>query len=145
MHIPPKVPGLRIFTVLVSLYAVVWISLEGEVGQLLLLAAGLSLVAGGHAMQRLMGNWTLSKRRWLLFTALTGLLLALAAGLLALLLAAVKTGLHAHGPEFSAEEFEWLLRQIPLWAVAGTLAGLGLGLLAGYFWGDVRLPKDVDS
>ena len=145
MHIPPKVPGLRIFTVLVGLYAVVWISLEGQLGRLLLLAASLSLVAGGYAVQRLLGGRTLSKGQWLVVSAGIGFLLALAAGLLALLLIAVKTGLHSHGPEFSAEEFDWLLRQIPIWAVAGALAGLGLGLLAANLRGDEHLRKDADS
>lgn len=136
MRIPPTIPGLRIFAVLVGLYAVAWIGFEGELGRLLLLAVGISLVVSGYAVQRFLGGRTLSRTRWLLFSAGMGFLLALAAGLLAIPLAAVKTGLHTHGPEFSAEQLDWLLGQIPLWAVAGALAGLGLGLLAVNYWGD---------
>ena len=69
MHIPSRVPGLRIATVPVGLYAVVWIGLEGDLGRLLLLAAGLSLVAGGYAVQRFLGGRQLSKGRWLLASA----------------------------------------------------------------------------
>jgi hypothetical protein len=138
MHIPSRVPGLRIATVLVGLYAVVWISLEGDLWRLLLLSAGLSLVAGGYAMQRFLGGRQLSKGRWLLASAGIGFLVALSAGLLALLLMAVKTGLHSHGPEFSAEQLDWLLRQIPIWAIAGALAGLGLGLLAANYQGETN-------
>jgi hypothetical protein len=40
---------------------------------------------------------------------------------------AVKTGLHAHGPEFTPAEINWVLQQTPIWTAAGLLAGLGLG------------------
>jgi hypothetical protein len=143
MRIPPTIPGLRAFTVLVALYAVAWISFEGALGRLLLLAAGISLLVAGHAVRRFLGGRTLSRRKWLLFSAGMGFLLALATGLLALLLAAVKTGLHAHGPEFSAEQLDWLLSRIPLWSVAGALAGLGLGLLAVNYRGEGKPGKDA--
>ena len=42
---------------------------------------------------------------------------------------AIKTGLHAHGPEFSGSELDWVLQQIPMWALVGLLGGLGLGFL----------------
>jgi hypothetical protein len=140
MYVPPKIPGLRIATVLVALYAVVWISLEGNMGRLLLLAAGLSLIGVGYAVQRLLGGRTLSKRRWIITSAGIGFLVALSTGLLALLLTALKTGLHSHGREFSGEQVDWLFRQIVIWASAGALAGLGLGLLTA----DRHLRKAAD-
>ena len=62
-------------------------------------------------------------------TAVFGALLGLGSALFTLLFMAVKTGLHAHGPEFTAEEVNWVVQQIPLWTVVGLLGGLGLGLL----------------
>jgi NhaP-type Na+/H+ or K+/H+ antiporter len=55
--------------------------------------------------------------------------MGLGSALLILFLMALKTGLHAHGPEFSAIEVSWVLQQIPLWAAAGLAGGLGVGLL----------------
>ena len=46
-----------------------------------------------------------------------------------LLLMAVKTGLHAHGPEYSAAQLAAVVGQWPLWIGAGALAGAGVGLL----------------
>ena len=40
-----------------------------------------------------------------------------------------KTGVHAHGPEFSPAEIGWLMQQAVLWSLVGTIAGAGLGLL----------------
>lgn len=145
MKIPPKIPGLRIAALPVALYAVIWITLEGDLGRLLLLAAGLSLVGGGFIVQRFLGGRTLSGGRWLLVSAGTGFLLVLSTGLLATLLMALKTGLHAHGPEFSAEQFDWLLGQLPIWAVAGALAGLGLGLLAQNLEQGEHLDRNTGS
>ena len=51
-------------------------------------------------------------------------------GLLTLLIMAVKTGLHGHGPEFSPAEISWVIDQIPLWSLVGLLAGLGVGIVA---------------
>ena len=145
MHIPPKIPGLRIVTIMVALYGVVWIALEGNLGRVLLLAAGLSLVVVGHVVQRTLGGRLLSRRRWLVLSAGIGCILALSVGLLALLLMALKTGLHAHGPEFAREEFDWLLGQLPVWAVAGALAGLGFGLLRVTVVGGEPPHGDTDS
>jgi hypothetical protein len=55
--------------------------------------------------------------------------MGLGCALLGLALMAIKTGLHGHGPEFTAAEIEWLVGQIPVWTAAGVPAGLGLGML----------------
>jgi hypothetical protein len=133
MALPQRIPGLKWLTAIVGLYGVVWLSLEGAVGQVMLLATGLALLGAGYMTQRLLGGKLLDPSRWLLFSAALGALLGLGNGLLALILMAVKTGLHGHGPEFTAAEIEWLVSQIPLWILAGLIAGLGLGLLAMAF------------
>ena len=53
-----------------------------------------------------------------------------------LLLMAVKTGLHAHGPEYSAAQMAAVVGQWPFWVGAGVLAGMGLGMLALALTGD---------
>ena len=82
-----------------------------------------------YLSQHFLGGRTFSVKQWWGITAVLGLLLGLGSGLLTLLFMAVKTGLHAHGPEFTPPEVTWLLQQILLWTAVGLLAGLGLGLL----------------
>jgi len=135
MQLPDKVPGIKWLTILVAVYAVLWISLEGSIGQALLLSAGFSILLLGYLYQRFLGGRHLSYRAWLLISTVAGLLLGLLFGLLTLLLMAVKTGLHGHGPEFSPDQISWLLQQIPLWSVIGLIAGLGLGLIVAGFNG----------
>ena len=130
MAVPQRIPGLKWLTVIVGLYGLVWLSLEGAVGQVILLAVGIGLLGAGYATQRLLGGKELAPSRWLLLSAALGALLGLGIGLLVLILMAIKTGLHGHGPEFTAAEIEWTISQIPLWTLAGLIAGLGLGLLA---------------
>jgi hypothetical protein len=61
--------------------------------------------------------------------ALWGLALGAGTVLTTLFLMAVKTGLHAHGPEFSAADINNVWQQLALWSLVGLLGGLGLGLL----------------
>jgi hypothetical protein len=130
MHVPIRFPGLRLATLLVGAAVIVWIAPEGDLASVLALAAALVLLLLAHAVQRWLGGKVLSAGRWLVTLSLLGLAAGFASGLLALLLMVVKTGLHAHGPEFSPPEIAWILRSTPWWAGAGLLGGAGLGLLA---------------
>ncbi len=129
MTVPARIPLLKIFSVILFLYAIFWISLEGRLWQSILLAIGVTIVAAGYAWQRYLGGRTFSLRTWLIATGLSGMLFGLLVGLLTILLMVVKTGLHGHGPEFTTGEISWVLEQIPLWSTIGLLAGLGAGVL----------------
>lgn len=129
MKIPTKIPGVRWLTAIVGLYSLIWISLEGALWQVILLALGLGLLCAFYVLQRLLGGHRISAGRWMAFCAGLGGAGGLACALLTLALMVIKTGLHGHGPEFTPAEIEWLLRQMPLWSIAGGLAGLGLGML----------------
>jgi hypothetical protein len=129
MQIPAKIPGLRGATVLLGVYAAVWISLEGSLFRVVLMAWWVTAVSLAFLTQRYRGGRTLSTTRWLALVAGLGFFLGLGSGLLALFFMALKTGLHAHGPEFSPRQINWVVRQVPWWSGAGILAGLGFGLL----------------
>lgn len=129
MEVPEKIRGLKWLTILVGLYAVVWLSLEGAPGQVIALAVGLAMLGAGYLTQRLLGGRELAASQWLLFAGALGAATGLAGALLTLVLIAIKTGLHGHGPEFTTSQIEWIVGQIPLWTVTGTIAGLGVGLL----------------
>ena len=129
MSIPPRLPGLKLATILLAGYFVLWIPLEGNLTQTVLIGVWVALVTAGHLMQRWLGGRTLGRGRWLLVAAAFGLSLGLGSAILTLLAMTLKTGLHAHGPEFTRAEINWALAQLPYWTAAGLLAGLGLGLL----------------
>lgn len=129
MQFPDRVPGLKLATVLVAVYAVVWIALEGDLVRVTVLGAATSFVIVGALFQRWFAGRRLAPLVWLALCAALGAILGFNSGMFTLLFMAVKTGLHAHGPEFSPEQINWLLEQLPWWTSAGLLAGLGLGLL----------------
>ena len=129
MHIPAKIPGLKFITVLMGIYAAIWISLEGALWRVMLMGVGATAVSLLHLLQKYGGGRVISWPRWLGLTAIIGLLFGLGSSLLTLVFMAIKTGLHAHGPEFTLQEIQWVSQQTPLWAAVGLLIGLGLGML----------------
>ncbi|MDX1687790.1 MAG: hypothetical protein R3248_07385 [Candidatus Promineifilaceae bacterium] len=129
MRIPSRLPGLKAATILLAIYAVAWIALEGHLLRVVGLAVGLTLVALGHGVQRYVGGRRLSLRAWLALAAGCGLAAGAGSGVLTLLFMALKTGLHAHGPEFAAAEIHWVASRLVGWAAGGLLAGLGIALL----------------
>jgi hypothetical protein len=129
MQIPSRIPGLRLATLLLVAAGAIWIAPEGNLTLDLAFSTAVTLVLLAHLVERSVGGRRLAPWRWLLLLALLGFVAGAATAALALLLMAVKTGLHAHGPEYSAAELAWVAGSIPLWAVAGLLAGVGLALV----------------
>jgi hypothetical protein len=105
-------------------------ALEGSLVRDLLLAALALAVGMAYFGKRSFGGRTLPVGRAVAFSAAAGLTYGIGLALLTLLLMALKTGLHAHGPEYAAREIVWVWSQLPTWGGAGALTGLGLGLLA---------------
>lgn len=115
---------------IVGIFTAVWMVTEGDLLRDVLLAASLLLVGLMAIARRWSGLRALPPSRTVALGAAAGLAYGMGLVLLTLFLMAVKTGLHAHGPEYTAHELFWVWRQLPLWAVAGGLVGLGVGLLA---------------
>ncbi len=114
---------------LLGVYSAVWMSLEGALWRVVIMGAGVTAVTLSHFLQKYGGGHIVSTRKWVMITAVTGLLFGLLSGPMTLIFMAVKTGLHAHGPEFTPDQITWAIHQIPIWTTVGFLAGLGLGLL----------------
>ena len=83
----------------------------------------------GYGWQRWLGGKIVRRGLGVLVTAVSGGLLGTGSVLLTFVFMAVKTGLHAHGPEFSQAEIAWVWHILPLWTAVGLLVGLGLGLI----------------
>ena len=130
MSVPTRFPGLKVATILLSAYAAVWIALEGALWQVMVMGIGVTLVAAGHLTQRYLGGHTFSVKVWVGLTAVFGLLIGISCAALTLAFMAVKTGLHAHGPEFTLVEISWVIQQLPLWGIIGLLVGTAVGLLS---------------
>lgn len=129
MQVPKTLPGLKWFTIVAAIFGVIWISLEGGLWQVILMATLVVLASAGFIFQRFFGGHQLSRSSWLMVTTLFGLVMGICLPIFTLVFMAVKTGLHGHGPEFSPAEIEWVIRQTPIWAITGLLAGLGIGVL----------------
>ncbi len=129
MQIPAKLPGLKWLTIVWMVYGVVWIAPEGVLWQVVLLGVVTTAVLLAYVVQKVAGGRLVPWGWWLVGTAVTGALFGLLTGLLTLFFMALKTGLHAHGPEFTPSEIDWVLAQIPLWTAVGLLSGAGLGMV----------------
>jgi hypothetical protein len=69
-------------------------------------------------------------RYYLMRHLLVGALAGLAVAPLAILLMALKTGLHSHSaPDFTFEQMLVLLIRTPIWVIVGLLLGLGGSLI----------------
>jgi hypothetical protein len=129
LNFPSKIPGLKLLLIVWGMYTAVWISLEGALWRVVLMGVTTAILAVGHLVQRMVGGKMVGRGVGLLVAAVSGLALGGGSGLLSLIFMAVKTGLHAHGPEFSQGEVAWVLKQLPLWSAVGLLVGLGFGLI----------------
>ncbi len=130
MKIPATYPHFKAAVALVGLYAAIWMALEGSLGRDLLLAASLMAMTLFYLSSRYLGGRALPAGQAVALTTTAGMVYGVGLVLLTLFLMALKTGMHAHGPEYAAGEIAWVWRQLGLWSGAGALIGLGLGLLA---------------
>lgn len=141
-RIPTRIRGLNVLAILWVVAALAWIAPEGDLMlDIALAAAGVALVVVWW-LARWFGGREVGLPLWLGLASLAGLAWGLGASGLVVVLMGLKTGLHAHGPEYSSAEVAWVWRQIPFWIVAGLPAGLGVGLLAAALQSG-RPPADV--
>ena len=115
---------------IVGIFTAVWMVTEGDLLRDVVLAASLLLVGLMAIARRWSWLRALPPGKTVALGAVGGFAYGMGLVLLTLFLMAVKTGLHAHGPEYTTYELVWVWNQLALWAVAGSLVGLGMGLLA---------------
>jgi hypothetical protein len=129
MQIPHRLPGFKWLVVFWAMSAVLWSMLEGDLRRVLFFGLLSTLTGLAYLFQRLLNGRRFSAIRGLLIMGFWGLALGAGTVLVTLFLMAIKTGLHAHGPEFSLAEMTSVWQHLPLWSVVGGLFGLGVGLL----------------
>ena len=131
VQIPARIPLLKPFTVLLGVAFFIWLALEGDLRYVLTLGCLAVAVGWGQTLQRLIGGRQLRLWRFLALMVASGAVAGLVTNLVVLILMAVKTGLHGHGPEFNQTEIEWVMAQLAPWLFIATLIGLGVGLIIG--------------
>lgn len=129
METPDRVPVLKWATILVAAYGAIWIALEGNLVRVTVLGCAVALLLVGALFRRWVAGRRFAIGLWVVVCAALGTLAGFSSAILTLIFMALKTGLHAHGPEFDALQIGWVVQQIPWWTSAGLLAGLGLGLI----------------
>lgn len=135
MRIPESTIYLRCAVWIWGGYALLWIALEGALAQVVALAVGTTAVVLLYALSRLRGR-RFGVALWVGGTAVVGIIAGAVTVGLTLMLMALKTGLHAHGPEFTPGEIRWVAAQLSLWSTAGSVLGIGTGLLTAGLWRD---------
>ena len=83
-------------------------------------------------MRRILGGRRVTGIKLGILLALLGTLYGALSNIMVLVFMTIKTGAHAHGPEYTTFQIDWIINQLPYWAVAGLLAGIGFGLLFGH-------------
>ena len=131
VEIPVRIPLLKPFTMLLGLAFFIWLALEGDLRYVLTLGSMAVAVGWGQALQRLLGGRQLRLWRFLALMVASGAVAGLVTNLVVLILMAVKTGVHGHGPEFNQTEIDWVIAQLAPWLLIATLIGLGIGLIVG--------------
>lgn len=129
MQFPQKIPGFRWLLMVWAVYTAVWISREGALWQVVTMGTMTTMLLVGFGWERWLGGKPVQHGVGVLVTAVSGVILGAGSSLLSLLFMTIKTGLHAHGPEFSQAEIAWVWNSLPLWTAVGLLVGLGLGLI----------------
>ena len=114
MTIPDKIPGLRWLTVLLAAYFALWIMREGNLAQTVLLGVSSCGIAAAHLIQRYGRGRVLPHWQWLAGMTIAGLFGGGSSVFATLAFMAVKTGLHAHGPEFTPAEITWVWQHLTL-------------------------------
>ena len=133
IHIPDLSRYIKALTFLWGGFGLFWITVEGSLAWVTAMGISTTAVSLLHLLTRLQGR-IFQRIWWLLGTAVIGTISGTVAVGLTLTFMAVKTGLHAHGPEFFPWDINWLFQQPPLWTTIGLLLGISFGFFTGAIW-----------
>jgi hypothetical protein len=109
----------------------VWFDLEDRgLAVVMGLSAVVCLAFALSGIARWRGGKQIERRRWLLESMGTGLLWGALVAPVAVLLILIKISLHSHGtPDFTTGDINQVMARLPVWALAGVLAGEAMGLI----------------
>ena len=118
---------MRLLALILGIALLLWYPVE-DVSQLSVVIFAV-LISTWFALRALLPVHP-AGRYYLWHHLLVGALAGLAVAPLAILLMALKTGLHSHSaPDFTFEQMQVLLIRTPIWFIVGLLLGLGGSLI----------------
>ena len=126
---PIRPAWLRVFAFLLAAVILVWLTIEenGEFGVLLI--SGLICTWGAVYF---LNKINPGRKQFVLWYIAAGGAAGLLLAPLAILLMALKSGIHGHGtPDFAIGQVQAILSRVPIYIAAGVLTGAGSGLLRG--------------
>lgn len=128
LAIPTRSGRLRAAALVYGAALLAWSSLEdNSVLPVSLLGGGLALIALAFWITGSYGGKTFAGRAALVAAALAGAAAGFASTLAVAALMLVKTGMHSHlFPDYPFGMMVEILERAPLWALVGSLAGIGL-------------------
>ena len=130
MNNPPTARGkfwLRLTALLLGFGILIWLPIEdqSELGVLITSGAICTWIAA-----RLLITSPQNDRQLILRHVLVGSGAGLILAPMAIILMAIKSGIHGHGtPDFSVAQIQSVLSRIPFFVLSGFLIGLGSGIL----------------
>ena len=129
MNNPPKARGriwFRLTALLLGFGILIWLPVEDQSDLGVLIAAGATCT---WIAARLLITAPQEDRQLILRHALVGGGSGLILAPMAIILMAVKSGIHGHGtPDFSVGQIQSVLSRIPFFVLSGFLLGLGSGI-----------------
>lgn len=124
--------NLRLWLVALAIIIFVWSGLEDhDVIGVTILGAGLASTLFGW---KLASRFKSSTRPWLTIAAISGALIGALACLMTVALMVFKDLRHGHlFPDYPPKLILAMLERLPIWAIAGGLIGISIGLLLSVF------------
>lgn len=124
---------LRPTAIMLGVGMLVWLPFEeSHENWVVFFAVSIAALFAAAALLRWAGP---GSRPWLIYPLITGAAGALVTPL-ALLLMAVKSGIHGHSaPDYTSTQVSSVLLRTPLWLVSGLLIGLGIAVWRRWRYG----------
>ena len=117
---------MRLLALILGIAILLWLPIEEVSGGSVFLFA--ALISAWLVLRYLLAVVP-GERNFLVRHLLAGALAGLAVSPLALLLMALKTGLHGHStPDFTPLQMQAVLFRTPIWVIVGLFLGLGAAL-----------------
>ena len=127
---------LKLGGVILGIVILIWLPIEESNKIFVLILSG--LVCAWAGIWLIQGNH-ITKLRTIIKYILVGGGAGLMMGLVAILLMAIKTGIHGHGtPDYTPEQIIEILLRTPFFVLGGVLIGVGGSLLRIVQWDTIQ-------
>jgi uncharacterized BrkB/YihY/UPF0761 family membrane protein len=130
---------LRVFGLFLGIVVLIWLPIEeSSVLGVLLISTLICSWMGTWLLYRTSNSNMKPLLRYLIIGSCVGLLIAP----MALLLMAIKSGIHGHGrPDYTFSQMQSVISRIPFFVAGGLMVAAGAGVLANYYQVNTREPE----